>query len=289
MDQVHDRGFYRTLGNFNHLRQVLLRREYGKARACSQRIVRSLVQPKDWKPQFDRILEIESALGWRSTFFILEGYNWSRHGSRYRLEDQRIQSMASMIKDAGCEIGVHGSCRDINKPEKYRLSADRIEAAFGVRPVGIRNHYLRFSFPDTWKAQADAGFFYDATFGWKDQVGFREGRRYPFEPSDPESGEPINIVVLPLTIQDVSLFEVLRLKGREAILQMESILKDAATSGGLVSVLWHNNYFDEGEYAEREEVYAEFLRRAVGYHPFCATGAEIARWWKAQQVIEWGQ
>jgi len=280
VDEVHDRGFYRTLGAVNHLGRVLAGRERGDARACSRRILRAAFSPKDPRRQFERILNIEAAFGWRSTFFFLEGYRWSRYGSRYRLDDPRVRALAAMVLEAGCEIGVHGAYHDFNNPVGYRRSADRIEAVFGVRPIGIRNHFLRFSFPETWKAQADAGFVYDATFGWNDRVGPRDDRWQPFEAHGPENGGGLGLVVLPLTVMDVTLFRRLRLDKAGALACLDDVFARAAAAGGLVTLLWHNNYFDEPEYAEWEEVYAEALRRAAGYRPYCATGAEIAAWWR---------
>jgi peptidoglycan/xylan/chitin deacetylase (PgdA/CDA1 family) len=280
VDQVHDRGVFRTLGDVNHLRRVLISGEAGDIKGCRRRIVRSLFRPKDWRPQFERVLEIEAAFGWRSTFFVLEGYRWSRYGSRYRLEDRRIQSLAAMLIAGGSEIGVHGAYHDFNSAVGYRRSADRIEAAFGVRPVGIRNHFLRFSFPQTWKAQADAGFLYDATFGWNDRIGPQDDRWWPFEAHDPDSGEAIGLTVLPLTIMDTTLFRQLKLDKAGALACLDETFARAAATGGLVTLLWHNNYFDEPEYADWEEVYTEGLRRAAEYRPYCATGAEIAMWWR---------
>lgn len=289
MDQVHDRGVLRTLADVNHLGRVLLAGEPGDAAACGRRILRSVFRPNDWRPQFERILAIESAFGWRSTFFFLEGHRWSRYGSRYRLEDHRIRSVGALVREAGCEIGFHGGYYDLDDAAAYRRGAERIEEAFGVRPVGIRNHYLRFSFPGTWRAQAQAGFSYDATFGWGDRLGPRDDRWLPFQPLDPATGEPIGLVVLPITVMDATLFRHLRLDADRALGCLDEKLKAAAASGGLVSLLWHNNYFAEPEYAVWQEVYAETLRRAASYRPYCATGAEIATWWAAHHGETSGQ
>jgi peptidoglycan/xylan/chitin deacetylase (PgdA/CDA1 family) len=284
VDQVYDRGLYRTLSDINHLQQMLWGKDYGNTAACCRRIGRSLLRPKGWRRQFERILEIESAYGWRSTFFFLEGNRWSRYGSRYSLENQRIHELASLLTDAGCEIGVHGSYYDFNKADGYRRSADIIEKAFKVRPVGIRNHHLRFSYPLTLQAQAQAGFLYDSTFGMSDQPGFRDGRMHPFIPKDPQSGAPINIVVLPLTVMDSTLFRVLGLGQEEALRVLDNLLDQVRSAGGLLTLLWHNNYFDEPEYRILEEVYAAFLGRVAKFKPFCGTGAEIAQWYLSHKT-----
>ena len=59
---------------------------------------------------------------------------------------------------------MHGGCYHFNNAALYRESIEAVERHFGVRPCGIRNHLLRFSGADTWRAQAEAGFAYDATY-----------------------------------------------------------------------------------------------------------------------------
>ena len=282
VDQIHDRGFYRALGDLNHLRRVILRLDPGDAGHCLRRILRALVRPKACRRQFERILEIESAHGWKSTFFFLEGNRWSRYGSRYSLTDPRIERVASLIFGSGCDIGVHGGYHDFNSASGYRRSADRIARAFGVRPSGIRNHYLRFDPGRTWQAQAEAGFVYDATFGWNDRIGPPEGRWFPFLPADPGSASLLGIVVLPLVLMDSTLFSRMRLSRAAALRAIRDTLDTALETGGLVSLSWHNSYFCEPEYELWEDVYIETLRMTAPYAPYCGTGAEIAAWWKAR-------
>lgn len=280
VDQIHDRGFYRTLGDVNHLRRVLGGREAGETRACVRRIARSILAPKDARRQFDSLLAIESRHGWRSTFFFLEGARWSRYGSRYSLRDPRVRGVAEMILRAGGEIGVHGGWFDLDRADGYRRSANRVQEAFGVRPVGIRNHYLRMTGSRTWRAQCEAGFMYDATFGWNERLGPRDGRMLPFAPEDGEGPGLDGFVVLPLTIMDGTLFRHLGLGREKALETALEVVERTARSGGLLSLLWHNNYFDEPEYRDWEETYRLLLDRIAGYEPWCATGAEIAAFWR---------
>lgn len=251
-------------------------------RLCLRRIVRSILDPKDLRRQFDTILRIEGRYGWRSTFFVLEGARWSRRGSRYSLGDLRIRELGRMLIDAGCELGVHGGWFDLNDAAGYRRSADRVAEAFGMRPVGIRNHFLRFTGHATWNAQCSAGFEYDATFGWNDRLGPREGMLLPFEPElDPEDGRR-RFVVLPLGIMDTTLFRHLGLRGEAALAAAVAVVDQTVQAGGLLTLLWHNNFFDEPEYREWQEVYEEILAYVATQNPWCATGAEIASYWRGQ-------
>lgn len=282
LDQVYDRGVYRTLADLNHLRRLLLGRENGRAGACVRRIGRSIFRPKAPAAQVERVLEIEARYGWRSTWFFLEGRTAARYGARYEPEERPIREIARRLVDSGCEIGVHGSYYDFNDPEGYARSASRLRAAFGTRPVGIRNHYLRLSGEATWKAQRSAGFEYDATFGWNDQLGPREGRMLPFEPEIGPGSEGRRFVVLPLSVMDTTLFRHLGLRGEAALAAAVEVVDRTAQAGGLLTLLWHNNFFDEPEYRDWQEVYEKLLAYVANQEPWCATGAEIADFWRSR-------
>jgi hypothetical protein len=57
----------------------------------------------------------------------------------------------------------------------------------------------------------------------------------------------------------------------------------------LVTLLWHNNGFDEPERQGAEWAYEELLDRLAGAQPWCAPGSEIAAWWRAQQPHDGNQ
>ena len=210
VDQIHDRELFRVLADLNHVRRIWTQGERGSASLALRRVARALVAPKPAEKDFGTILEIEARHGFRSTFFVLHDPYWSRHGPRYRLTCPEIRRIADLVRGAGGEVGLHGGYLRFNQAEGYRESREALRDALGVDAVGIRNHFLRFSGADTWAAQEAAGFRYDATFGFADRLGPREGRIAPFVPAGR------TILELPLTVMDVTLFRNLGLAGEAA-------------------------------------------------------------------------
>ncbi len=275
IDQIHDRELFRVLADLNHVRRIWTKSEKGSAPLALRRVARALVAPKPAEQDFETILEIEARHGFRSTFFVLHDPYWSRNGPRYRLTCPEIRRIADLVRGSGCEIGLHGGVLRLNQADGYRESREALRVALGVEAVGIRNHLLRYSGMDTWAAQESAGFRYDATFGYPDRLGPRDGRMVPFVP------EGRNILELPLTVMDVTLFRNLGLEGAAALDAAWQAIEPVAQAGGLVSLLWHNNYFNEPEYRDWQWTYEQLLERLASLKPWCATGAEIERWWRA--------
>ncbi len=296
VDQIHDRELLRVLADLNHIRRCLFNGENGDVSLAARRIARSLLRPKPASRDFETILNIEARYGYRSTWFLLHDKYWARQGSRYSFRCPEIRHIARMILEAGGELAVHGGYYRFNSAELYRESMDAVEKHFGVKPCGIRNHLLRFSEPHTWKAQEEAGFAYDATWGKPNHLGPLGERHLPFFPSDsirPEDGRrsdgtlnahppTLNILELPITVMDVTLFRYHSLEGKAALEAAWQAIQPTVAARGLVSLLWHNNYFNEPEYWDWQMVYEELLTRLASLNPWCATGAEISRWWRAQ-------
>jgi hypothetical protein len=286
VDQIFDREVFRVLADVNHLRRRLTAAEPGHAPACLRRIVRSMLAPAPPGRQFEAIRSVERRHGWRSTFFFLEGDRWSRYGARYSLRDQRVQDIARLLLAEECEIGVHGGWADFNSATGYRRAADAIKAHLGAESRGIRNHYLRWSFPETWQAQAQAGFSYDSTLAFNDRLGDRSGLGFPFFTFDPAAGRASSFVELPLLVMDTTVFRRLRLQGQAAFDAVAAVVERVVSTGGLVSLLWHNNYFAEEEYAGWQAVYEGLLSWLSARRPWCATGVEIDTWWRARAGVE---
>jgi peptidoglycan/xylan/chitin deacetylase (PgdA/CDA1 family) len=278
IDKIHDREPFYMLGSANHIRRIYMAGEHGNARLALWRLGRSLFAPKPPELDFQTILDIESRYGFRSTFFVLHDRGGTRKGSRYSLKAPALRRIVKMIEAAGGEIGLHGGYYRFNQAEAYRESRELLRETLGVEAIGIRNHFLRFSGTETWLAQESAGFKYDATFGYSDRLGPREGRMFPFIPEDHDNGRKMNIVELPLTVMDITLFRNLGLDGKGAVDAAWQAIAPVIQSGGLVSLLWHNDYFNEPEYSDWQAAYQELLARLAEQNPWCATGAEIAEW-----------
>ena len=284
IDQIHDRELFRILADLNHIRRILIQGEEGSVLLAIWRLLRALFVPKPADKDFKTILEIESRYRFHSSFYVLHDPYWSRNGPRYTLKSKALHRIVNMINYAGCEVGLHGGYYRFNQAGRYRESCEALRLSLGIVVAGIRNHFLRLSFPDTWLAQEAAGLRYDATFGYTDVLGPREGRILPFFPVDPQTGRRLDIVALPMTVMDVTLFRSLGLHGETALKAAWDAIEPVVKAGGLVSLLWHNNYFNEPEYWDWQWVYEQLLQRLAALNPWCATGAEISEWWRSNAV-----
>jgi hypothetical protein len=119
---------------------------------------------------------------------------------------------------------------------------------FGIPRAGTRVHWLLFG-EETWKTLDEAGFCYDSTFGYNEDVGFRAGTLQVYQPRAAKA-----LLELPLHIQDRGLFEsfcwsssdggwrripCLHLDEEEARRRCDEIVAYSRKYGGVVTILWH--------------------------------------------------
>ncbi len=282
VDQIYDRELFRVLADVNHLRKVWTGREAGNTFACLRRMGRSLLRPKHHRAEFQTIRKLEQHHGWRSTFFLLEDRYWRRYGGRYKFADRPVRQICEDLLSDNCELAIHGSYYEYSDSGWYRQTAESFLSVFNFAPAGVRNHFLRFSLPETWAAQEQADLRYDSTWGHNHLPGPRGGLALPFFGFDPVLKKQLNVLELPLTIMDGTLLRHLDLDARAAFDTARSVIVDARDHEGLVTLLWHNNFFAEPEYANWEEVYGRLLDLLASEEAIVLTAKEIDQWWRAR-------
>ena len=123
---------------------------------------------------FEEWMQLEEELGVRSTWFFLpeEGKAGESapaiRAGYYDLNPGLIKTLT----DGGWEVGVHGldNWRDAGAAREELL---RVSGLTGAE-AGTRVHWLLFN-KDTWKILDEAGYAYDSTIGYNDDVGVRAG------------------------------------------------------------------------------------------------------------------
>lgn len=229
-------------------------------------------------------MRLEDDLGVRSTWFFLP-FNGKAGGGApairagyYDLDPALIETLTR----GGREVGVHGldSWRDA---EAAQEELRRVSGLTGAE-VGTRVHWLLFD-ADTWKILDGAGYAYDSTFGYNDDVGFRAGTMQPYRPRGCE-----HLLEVPLIIQDGGLFggktwnssddggrgACLRLSEEEAMRRCEEVLVYAKRYGGVVTLLWHQVSLAAPK--KWGDLYRRLVERAVADGAWVAPAKEAARW-----------
>lgn len=222
---------------------------------------------------FKRILELEGRYGARSSFYF-KATSKDPVGWIYNVEDLRDE--IGYLTDIGWEVGLHGGFYSYNNPKELKREKETLENALGKEVIGIRMHCLRFDVPDTWRLLADLGFKYDTTFGYPDMPGFRNGMCHPFKPFDLCKEKEVDILEIPLTVMDGSLF---KMPLDEAWAIIKGLIEITEKNKGVITILWHNNTFDEIFYGKWAKLYEKILRFLKEKKAWMTSEEEVYNCW----------
>ena len=225
---------------------------------------------------FKDIMELEERYGARSTFFFMAS---EKDPVRFRYHIEDVTAEIREIVDSGWEVGLHGGYYAYNDPFEILREKRRLEEVLGKKVIGYRNHYLRFKIPETWQHLAQAGFKYDATFGYNNAVGYRNGLAHPFKPYDLSVDREIDILEIPLNIMDSALLNIEK-SFREAWSITKDLMDKTEKYNGVLCVLWHNNSFNSPYKCGYEKFYEKILEYGLQRNAWMTSGEEIWRWWK---------
>jgi hypothetical protein len=218
----------------------------------------------------DLIREKEMAEGFRSSFYFMS--------ANYPLE--KVRASAQRLNAGGWEAGLHGDFGTHDSEAEMEKAVERLTKGLGIRPRGLREHYLKFDYGKSWGIMERAGFDYDTTVGNTDRLGFRLGLATPFHPPD-EAWRPLGLLELPLSLMDTTLWGYLKRTEAEGFDDVKRSMRAVEGVEGLFTLLWHQ----EAVRMKGGRIYWKVLKglgRRKGI--FVGSGAEVARWWRAREV-----
>lgn len=221
---------------------------------------------------FREIMALEEEYGARSSFYFLA---LAPGDQDYTYDVRDFEEEIGMIADAGWEVGLHGGHRAYCDPEALAAEKQRLESVLGRPITGYRNHFLRFRVPETWEHLSRAGFCYDATFGYADCVGFRNGMCHPFRPYNLRTGREIDILEIPLTVMDGTLDRYMGLDAAKAWEVIRRLIDATERCHGVFTLLWHNTYME----GERLKFYEKILGYCREKGAWMTSGKDISALW----------
>ncbi len=228
---------------------------------------------KRWNPwwNFKDIMALEEKYGAKSSFYFL---TLNKGDLDFNFEVEDLEHEIGNITDNGWEVGLHGGHEAYNNLDEIKEKKKRLEKVLGKKVIGYRNHFLKFKVPDTWELLSKARFKYDATFGYADCVGFRSGMCHPFKPFNLNTNKEIDILEIPLTIMDCTLFDYMKLD-MEGAWEITKLLIDTVEKyNGVITILWHNTHL----VGENLRFYEKILKYCYEKGGWMTSGEEILKW-----------
>lgn len=232
-----NKGFKRTYGAY--LRD-LTRMDF---KAFSERKAVISGQQKDPFDVFEYFKDLQEKHGFEMIFFWLMG-DYSEFDKNNPVDNLAFQEKIKEVS-TWAQSGIHPSYVSNSKPEKLKLEIERLSKVLQNPIEKSRQHYIKLSFPTTYRNLILNGIKEDHSMAYADVTGFRAGTATPFHWYDLEKEEKTALKIRSFCVMDVSMRNYMKLSKEEAKEEMLQLKKAVEKVEGEMIVLVHNSNLNE--------------------------------------------
>jgi hypothetical protein len=120
-----------------------------------------------------------------------------------------------------------------------RVQRERLQSLVSAPVTACRQHWLRFSWRETWAAQSAAGLEQDTTLMFNDRPGLRVGAALAWAPWDPLQGRAHAVSELPTVLMDSHFYDYEPMESEQRRAAFRYWIDEIVAVGGQAAVLWH--------------------------------------------------
>ena len=161
-------------------------------------------------------------------------------------------------------VGVHPSWLSGDDPYLIKEEKERIEHITTTKVTSSRQHYIRFTLPQTFRQLIDAGIKEDFSMGYGSINGFRASVASPFYWYDLEKEVATNLLLYPFCYMEANSFYEQKFSPAEALEEIRHYYNAVKAVDGTIITIWHNTFLGTDEkFKGWREVYRQFVEEIV--------------------------
>ena len=193
---------------------------------------------KDPYNTFEHILALSNTYKVKVIFFFLIAdyttfdTNVSTTKRQFRLLIKHIADYAS--------IGLHPSYYTMKNSVMLKKEKERLESITNIPTTISRQHFLRFSLPETYQNLIDLEINEDYSMGYASHVGFRAGTSIPFHFFDLDFEIQTPLLIYPFALMDTTLNDYMGLTPKQSLGRTKDLLHEVMKVKGTFITLFHN-------------------------------------------------
>lgn len=158
------------------------------------------------------------------------------------------------------KIGIHPSWQSGDNEDLLEKEIKLLENIAEKKIKDSRQHYLRFTLPQTYRKLIDAGIEKDYSMGYGTINGFRASIASSFYWYDLEKEETTSLGIYPFCFMDANAYFQQKLTPQQAFEELESYFHSIKAVNGLMITLWHNHFLGtDRTFNGWREIYEKFL------------------------------
>ncbi len=206
---------------------------------------------KDPYDTFDYLMNISEKSGLKSHFYFIPAIP-GEEDAQYNITECAVVSKMRSILQRGHIVGVHAAYRSYKNKELFAKELLRFPKE--IKITESRQHYLRFSNPETWQILNDTGIKTDSTIGFINNIGFRAGICFEYPVFNILTRQKLELKERPLIFMEQAARKTY--SDKEKFFDKFSDLKNISKKyEGNFVILWHNSNLNIPEWEEFKEIF----------------------------------
>ncbi len=174
-----------------------------------------------------------------------------------------FQSLIKSIADYA-EVGVHPSYYSNSNKDQLRKEIRRLSKVIKSEVVKSRQHFLKVTFPGTYRNLLEFDIKEDFSMGYASEIGFRASICSTFHFYDLDLDVSTKLKLTPFMLMDGTMKDYMKLTPADAIYRAKMLIDEVKAVNGTFVTLWHNQSVnDKEEWQGWRNVYEEIVKYAV--------------------------
>lgn len=249
------KGFIRSTGSY--LKSIYYR-NWHEIKEHTKVLLKQKNDPFD---TYDFILGLQEKYKIKHKVFILFA-EYNKNDKNLPISNQRFRRIVQKLADY-CDIGIHPSFTSNTLHYLLKQEIDNLSSLLNRDITFSRQHFLKLSFPDTYRNLIELDITDDYTMGYADRIGFRAGICIPYKFFDVDFNMETNFTIHPFMMMDITLKEYMNIPDEQVFDRMKPLIDEVKKVNGTFATLCHNQTFETNETWEKwRAIYEQIIEYA---------------------------
>ncbi len=251
------KGWWRSLGG---LMQSLIK---GKWPQFKERVNVLQGKQKDPFDSYGWLNQLHEKHQLKPYYFFLLADKKGKYDKNISPRQKALQALISdhLIR---YPVGIHPSWRSGDKHSLLKEEIDSLQSITGTKVLSSRQHYIRFTLPETFRRLIENGIQFDFSMGYGSINGFRASVSSPFYWYDLEKEKQTELMLFPFCFMEANSFYEQKYTAQQALDEMRHYYDEVRSVNGTFIMIWHNQFLGTDKlYEGWKEVYEEFIKETI--------------------------
>lgn len=196
-------------------------------------------------------------------YFFLVAKEQKGYDKNISPEEPALQNLIQYHAN-GYTIGVHPSWQSNDDENLLKEEIEWLEYIADKKIINSRQHYIKLTFPETYRRLINAGIEKDFSMGYGSVNGFRASVASSFFWYDLENEQQTKLQIFPFCFMDANSFYEQKFTAQQAMEELLNYYRAIKRINGLMITIWHNHFLGtDPMFKGWKEVYEVFLKEEV--------------------------